>query len=69
VVAASQTAWDITWDILPEDFVFPDDPVDNINQPPLAAALTESLELAGYLPLKPRIGAMYQHRLMAALVE
>lgn len=50
MVATPQTAWDVTWDILPEDFVLPDDPVDNINQPPLAAALTESLELAGRLP-------------------
>ncbi|NJM77789.1 MAG: Uma2 family endonuclease [Acaryochloridaceae cyanobacterium RU_4_10] len=40
----------VTWDILPEDFVLPDDPVDNINQPSLAAALTEGLELAGKLP-------------------
>jgi hypothetical protein len=40
----------ITWEKLPEDFVLPDDPVDNINQPTLAAALTESLELAGRLP-------------------
>jgi Putative restriction endonuclease len=40
----------ITWEKLPDDFVLPDDPVDNINQPPLAAALTESLVLAGKLP-------------------
>ncbi len=42
--------WRITWERLPPDFVLPDDPVDNINQPALAAALTESLELAGRLP-------------------
>ncbi|MCD8490105.1 MAG: Uma2 family endonuclease [Desertifilum sp.] len=40
----------ITWEKLPDDFVLPDDPVDNINQPALAAALTESLLLAGKLP-------------------
>lgn len=40
----------ITWEKLPDDFVLPDDPVDNINQPMLAAALTESLQLAGKLP-------------------
>jgi len=40
---------DIVWEKLPEDFILPDDPVDNINQPALAAALTESLSLAGYL--------------------
>ncbi len=33
------------------DYKLPDDPVDNINQPFLVAALTQSLELAGKLPL------------------
>lgn len=40
----------ITWEKLPDDYVLEDDPVDNINQPALAAALTESLSLAGRLP-------------------
>ncbi|WP_417063966.1 Uma2 family endonuclease [Nodularia spumigena] len=40
----------ITWEILPEDFILDDEPVDNVNQPSLAAALTESLQLAGKLP-------------------
>ena len=40
----------ITWELLPEDFVLEDEPVDNVNQPSLAAALTESLQLAGKLP-------------------
>ncbi len=40
----------ITWEKLPEDYVLPDEPVDNINQPALAAALTESLKIAGKLP-------------------
>ncbi|MBR8830757.1 MAG: hypothetical protein N5P05_000991 [Chroococcopsis gigantea SAG 12.99] len=39
----------ISWDKLPEDYILPDDPVDNVNQPALAAALTESLLLAGKL--------------------
>lgn len=39
----------ITWNKLPDDFILPDDPVDNINQPSIASALTESLELAGRL--------------------
>ena len=39
----------IVWEKLPADFILPDDPVDNINQPPLAHALTESLSLSGYL--------------------
>jgi Putative restriction endonuclease len=33
----------ITWEPLPNDFVLPDDPVENIQQPPLAAALTDAL--------------------------
>ncbi|NMG07885.1 Uma2 family endonuclease [Brasilonema sp. UFV-L1] len=47
---ASATTYEITWQKLPDDFVLDDEPVDNINQPLLAAALTESLELAGRLP-------------------
>jgi len=39
----------ITWEKLPDDFVLPDDPVDNNLQPLLAEALRESLELAGLL--------------------
>jgi Uma2 family endonuclease len=35
---------EITWDLLPKDFVLPDDPVENIQQPFLAAALTDALE-------------------------
>ncbi|MFB2972194.1 Uma2 family endonuclease [Aerosakkonema sp. BLCC-F183] len=41
--------YQITWEKLPDDFGLDDEPVDNINQPPLAAALTESLQLAGRL--------------------
>ena len=40
---------DIVWERLPDDFVLPDDPLDNTNQPDLASALSESLSLAGYL--------------------
>jgi Uma2 family endonuclease len=43
------TPYEVTWEELPDDFVLDDDPVDNINQPSIAAALTESLELANYL--------------------
>ena len=35
--------------MLPKDYPLPDDPVDNINQPLLAAALRESLEMAGLI--------------------
>ena len=34
---------EIVWSKLPEDYVLLDEPVDNINQPSLATALTESL--------------------------
>lgn len=47
---ASTADHEITWEKLPDDFVLEDEPVDNINQPSLAAALTESLEIAGKLP-------------------
>ncbi len=40
----------IGWEKLPDDFRLPNDPVDNINQPSLAAALTESLQIAKRLP-------------------
>lgn len=39
----------ISWDKLPDDFVLPDDPVENIQQPFLAAALTEALGAAGLI--------------------
>jgi Uma2 family endonuclease len=34
----------ITWESLPADFVLPDDPVENLQQPFLAAALTDALD-------------------------
>lgn len=39
----------VTWEKLPADYVLPDDPVDNITQPMLAMALTDSLAQAGKL--------------------
>lgn len=39
-----------TWEKLPPDFVLDDEPVDNIDHPSLAAALTHSLEINGKLP-------------------
>ncbi len=39
----------ITWEKLPNNFVLDDEPVGNIDQPLLAAALREILELAGRL--------------------
>jgi Putative restriction endonuclease len=39
----------ITWEKLPDDFILPDDPVDNINQNPIANALSDTLSLAGFI--------------------
>lgn len=41
----SQTSdqFKITWPLLPDDFVLPDDPVENTDQPLLAAALRQPL--------------------------
>lgn len=50
MLSTTAPTYQVAWEKLPDDFRFPDDPVDNINQPFLAAALTESLQLAGKLP-------------------
>ena len=39
----------IEWKALPEDYILPDDPVENILQPYLAAALTDALDTAGLI--------------------
>ncbi len=39
----------VTWEKLPDDFILPDEPVESNLQPLLAAALRESLELAGLI--------------------
>jgi Uma2 family endonuclease len=53
VTASSPTSFSpsltVTWEKLPDDFKLPDDPVDNVNQPALAAALTDSLNQAGLI--------------------
>jgi Uma2 family endonuclease len=47
VLATSQRQTPIvTWEKLPDDFILPDDPVENIQQPSLAAALTDALDAA-----------------------
>src|SRR4028119_775241 len=33
----------ITWPLLPDDFILPDDPVENTDQPLIAAALSQPL--------------------------
>ncbi|NER48125.1 MAG: hypothetical protein F6J92_15785 [Symploca sp. SIO1A3] len=44
-----QLTYTVTWEKLPDDYLLPDDPVENTSQPLIAAALRESLELQGRL--------------------
>ncbi len=53
------TSYKITWEKLPDDFLLPNDPVDNIDQPALAAALTDSLEQARLLPENVLVSTNY----------
>jgi Uma2 family endonuclease len=39
----------VSWQPLPADHVLPDDPVENLQQPILAAALTDALGAAGFI--------------------
>jgi Uma2 family endonuclease len=47
--AKTSTKLVITWEALPDDFQLENDPVDNIGQPLLAGALSESLEISGFI--------------------
>jgi Uma2 family endonuclease len=47
----------ITWEKLPDDFVLPDEPVESLVQPLLAAALTEALDLAGWIAVEMLIAS------------
>ncbi len=49
----------VTWEALPPDFVLPDDPVENIQQPPLAAALTDALGANGHIQPEMLIGSNF----------
>ncbi|MCS6814310.1 MAG: Uma2 family endonuclease [Cyanobacteria bacterium] len=44
-----QTTPIVTWEALPADYVLPDDPVENLQQPSLAAALTDALGANGLI--------------------
>jgi Uma2 family endonuclease len=48
-VTASTTDLKITWEKLPDDFILEEQPLQNIDQPLLAAALREILEIAGLI--------------------
>ncbi|MBW4685343.1 MAG: Uma2 family endonuclease [Komarekiella atlantica HA4396-MV6] len=49
----------VTWETLPADFILPDDPVENIQQPSLAAALTDALGSAGRIQPQMLIGSNF----------
>jgi Uma2 family endonuclease len=49
----------VTWEALPAEFVLPDDPVENIQQPLLAAALTDALGAAGRIHPEMLIGSNF----------
>ncbi|MCP2728763.1 Uma2 family endonuclease [Limnofasciculus baicalensis] len=49
----------VTWEALPADFILPDDPVENIQQPPLAAALTDALGAGGLILPEMLIGSNF----------
>jgi Uma2 family endonuclease len=53
------TTSNVTWEALPADFVLPDDPVENIQQPTLAAALTDALGAAGRIQPTMLIGSNF----------
>jgi Uma2 family endonuclease len=53
------TAPTVTWEALPADFVLPDDPVENIQQPTLAAALTDALGAADRIQPTMLIGSNF----------
>jgi len=48
-VTATTADLKITWEKLPDDFILDEEPVENIDQPLLAAALREILEIAGLI--------------------
>ncbi|MBE9036077.1 Uma2 family endonuclease [aff. Roholtiella sp. LEGE 12411] len=49
----------VTWEPLPADFILPDDPVENIQQPSLAAALTDALGSSGRIQPQMLIGSNF----------
>ncbi|MBW4612572.1 MAG: Uma2 family endonuclease [Desmonostoc vinosum HA7617-LM4] len=49
----------VSWEALPADFILPDDPVENIQQPPLAAALTDALGAAERIQPQMLIGSNF----------
>nr|WP_322667223.1 Uma2 family endonuclease [Dendronalium sp. ChiSLP03b]MDZ8209518.1 Uma2 family endonuclease [Dendronalium sp. ChiSLP03b] len=49
----------VTWEALPADYILPDDPVENIQQPSLAAALSDALGSSGRIQPQMLIGSNF----------
>ncbi|MGL5062052.1 MAG: Uma2 family endonuclease [Microcoleus sp.] len=58
-IPSTPKALTVTWEALPANFVLPDDPVENIQQPPLAAGLTDALGAAGRIGPNALIGSNF----------
>ncbi|MGQ4649818.1 Uma2 family endonuclease [Lyngbya aestuarii] len=58
-IKSSQQKPTVTWNPLPADFTLPDDPVENLQQPLLAAALTDALGARGYIQPEMLIGSNF----------
>ncbi|MGB7443853.1 MAG: Uma2 family endonuclease [Coleofasciculaceae cyanobacterium] len=58
-IQSTQQKPTVTWNPLPADFTLPDDPVENIQQPILAAALTDALGTRGYIKPEMLIGSNF----------
>ncbi len=58
-VKAFQKEHTVTWEKLPDDYQLPDDPVENLLHPLLAAALREALEVAGFIGAAMLIGSNF----------
>ncbi len=55
----TRTAPVITWERLPHDYILPDDPVENIQQPKLAASLLDALGEADFVQPEMLIGSNF----------
>ena len=58
-VSGVKTEHTIKWEKLPAEYQLPDDPVENLYHPLLAAALREILELAGFITANMLIGSNF----------
>jgi Uma2 family endonuclease len=55
----TQKQLQVTWEPLPGDYVLPDDPVENIQQPSLASALTDALDATQRIQPQMLIGSNF----------